>query len=188
MDQKEYLKKAEKIYELIEETHNKKLDFWIENVVFTWQWWLGVFLSVVPWILWFYFRKKESTYRLLCAGFFIIFISCWFDFIGITLGLWHYNYDVLPFLPSYLPWDFTILPVIVMFLIQYKPNFNPYFKAFIFAGGSALIGEPIFEWIKIYNSEQWEYIYSFPIFFVLYLIANFISTRKEFDSLNKILD
>lgn len=75
-----------------------------------------------------------------------------------------------------------------MFLIQYKPNVNRYFKAFIFAGGSAFIGEPIFEWIKTYNTEQWEYIYSFPIFFILYLIANFISTRKEFDSLNKKLD
>lgn len=30
MDQKEYLNKAEKLYDLIEETHNKKLDLWIE--------------------------------------------------------------------------------------------------------------------------------------------------------------
>lgn len=67
MDQKDYLKKVEKIYDLIEETHNKKLDIWIENVVFTWQWRLGVFLTVAPWILWFYLKKKkESAYRLLC--------------------------------------------------------------------------------------------------------------------------
>jgi hypothetical protein len=184
MEQKEYINKAEKLYDLIEKTHDNKLDFWIENVIFTWQWWIGVFLTIVPWVFWLYFREKESTYRLLAAGFFVIFISSWLDFIGITLGLWHYNYDVLPFLPSYLPWDLTLLPVIIMSLIQFKPHFNPYIKAFIFAGGTAFIGEPFFALIKTYEPEQWKYIYSFPILYVIYLIAHVISTRDEYQKLN----
>lgn len=183
MNQKEYLEKADKIYDLIEKAHDKKFHFWLENVIFTWQWWLGLALLIVPWILWFFFRRKTSTYRLFTAGLFVIFISSSLDFIGVALGLWHYNYDVLPFLPSFTPWDITILPVITMFLIQLKPNLNPFLKAFIFAGGSAFIGEPIFSWLKLYSPEQWKYIYSFPFLFSIFLLAHFISTRNEYNSL-----
>lgn len=184
MHQKEYLTKADKLYDVIEKVHDKKINFWLENVLFTWQWWLGVSLTVVPWIVWILFRKKESTYRLLAAGFLAIIISTWLDFVGITLGLWHYNYDVLPLLPSYLPWDFTVFPVLIMFMIQYKPKINPYIKAFIFAGGSAFIGEPIFKWLHTYDPEHWKYIYSFPFLFAIYLASHFVSTRGEFDWLD----
>jgi xanthine/uracil permease len=183
LEQKEYLKQAEKLYDLIEKIHDKKIDFWLENVLLTWQWWLGVSLTVVPWILWFFLRKKESTHRLLYAGFFAMFISSWFDYIGVSLGLWHYYYDVLPMVPSYLPWDFALIPVTIMFLIQFKPQANRYIKALIFAGGSAFIGEPIFTWLKTYDPEQWKYIYSFPILFMLFLTAHFIITRSHFDEL-----
>lgn len=185
MDQKEYLKKAAKIYDLIEKAHDKKIEFWLEHVIFTWQWWLGIFLTVVPWILWFFFRKKESTYRLLLSGLFVILISSWLDFIGVDLGLWHYNYDVMPFLPSYLPWDFTLIPVIIMSLIQFKPDSNPFIKAFIFAVGSAFIGEPFFAWIKTYSPENWKYIYSCPFLFCIYLLGHFVSKRDKFASLSE---
>ncbi|MCM3118784.1 hypothetical protein M3610_26760 [Neobacillus sp. MER 74] len=183
MNQKDYLYKADKIYDLIEKAHDKKITFWLENVIFSWQWWVGTLLTVVPWILWFLFRKKGSTYRLLLSGLMVMLISSWLDFVGIALGLWHYNYDVLPFLPSYLPWDFTLIPVIIMFLIQIKPNSNPYIKALIFAGGSAFIGEPFFALIHIYNPEDWKYIYSFPILFGIYLLGHLISTKDSFDKI-----
>jgi len=51
MIQKDYLKKSDQLYDLIEKTHDKKIDLWLENVVFTWHWWLGVALTVLPWML-----------------------------------------------------------------------------------------------------------------------------------------
>jgi hypothetical protein len=68
MDQKEYLNKAEKIYDLIEKIHSQKMNFWIENVIFTWQWWLGVFDKppVFIWMTTTEHRKKELS--TLCKG------------------------------------------------------------------------------------------------------------------------
>ena len=74
-----------------------------------------------------------------------------------------------------------------MSLIQFKPHTNPFIKAFIFAAGSAFIGEPFFAWIKTYSPENWKYIYSFPILFCIYLLGHFFSTRDEFEGLNKKL-
>jgi hypothetical protein len=68
-------------------------------------WWFGVFLSIVPWIAWFAFRKKQSTDRLLYAGFFVMVISLVLDVLGDQFGLWHYRFNVIPVLPTYLPWD-----------------------------------------------------------------------------------
>ncbi|WP_338473025.1 CBO0543 family protein [Niallia sp. XMNu-256] len=103
----------------------------------------------------------------------------------ITESTRHYNYDVLPFIPSYLLWDFSLLPVITMFLIQMKPHSIPYIKALIFAGGSAFVGEPTFKWLKTYDPENWKYIYSFPILYIIYFIAHSISNKNGFDKLKK---
>jgi hypothetical protein len=91
----------------------------------------------------------------------------------------------MPLVPSYLPWDFTLIPVIIMFLIQFKPHSNPFMKAFFFAAGSAFMGEPLFAWIKTYSPENWKYIYSFPFLFCIYLLGHFISKREGFASLVK---
>lgn len=132
-----------------------------------------------------FLRKRESTYRLLTAGFFIIIVCSWCDVLGTTLGKWHYNFDVIPMLPSYAPWDFTVPPVLAMSLIQYKPHIHPTIKAVIFGGVSAFGGEPIAKWLRIYDSHNWKHIhiYSFVIFVLIYLIAHFISSRKTFEEI-----
>jgi magnesium-transporting ATPase (P-type) len=94
-------KKIEELYKNIEKSNNQLLEIWLDNVLFTWQWWLEVFLCIFPWTLWFIFRKKESTFRLLCAGFSIVILSSWMDFLGVTFGLWYYKYDVIPTIPPY---------------------------------------------------------------------------------------
>ena len=60
-NQEQYLKKANELYEQIAFIHSEKVKFWNGNVIFTWQWWLGVVLTVVPWILWFYFRNFDKS-------------------------------------------------------------------------------------------------------------------------------
>jgi len=67
-----------------------------------------------------------------------------------------------------------------MFLIQIKSESNPYIKALIFATISAFIGEPVAAWIKLYDPANWKYLYSFPIYIVLFLISHHIYYRKSF--------
>lgn len=177
---KDYLRKAAQVYEQIANIHQGKRALWLSDVVFTWEWWLGVVMTILPWVAWGFFRKKESTYRLLTSGFFVIFVTSWLDVIGVTLGLWHYNFDVIPMMPSYFPWDFTILPVLVISLIQYKPQISPIIKSVVFAGFCAFIGEPVSQRLRLYDPQHWKSIYSFVIFIIIYLIAHFISTRKSF--------
>ncbi|EXX89725.1 hypothetical protein BG53_14715 [Paenibacillus darwinianus] len=181
MQNEKYLKKTAELYDKISSIHHDKYQLWVEQALFTWQWWLSVLLTVLPWVLWIIFRRKESAFRVLLSGFFVTIISSWLDFIGISLGTWHYNYDVLPLLPSFSPWDFSTLPVLAMFMIQIKPKVNPFLKGALYGVISAFIGEPFFSWLDLYTPEQWKPYYSFPVFVAIYLGAHWLSERKGFE-------
>jgi len=71
----------EQIHKLIQE----KINIWSEYVLFSGLWWLGVGLSVIPWIIWFIVRKKESTDRILYAGFFVMEIHLFNPYSGSNL-------------------------------------------------------------------------------------------------------
>ncbi|HWP98694.1 MAG TPA: CBO0543 family protein [Syntrophomonadaceae bacterium] len=178
-----YIQQMEVAYSLIHQADQLMTTLWLKYVLFGWRWWIGVFLMLAPWILWFIFRKKDSSDRLLYAGLFTILISSWFDVLGILFGLWSYYYPVVPFSPAFVPWDFSLLPVITMAFLQYKPKINPYLKAVIYSVIGSFIAQPLFVWMGYYNSKHWEHYYSFPIFFVIYLIAYKFSVATRFEKL-----
>lgn len=179
----QYHKVMEHAFSLIAQANQEMISNWLKNTLFGWEWWLGITLAIIPWAAWLIFRKKESTYRLLLAGMFVMLISSWLDVMGILFGLWSYYHNVVPFSPSFVPWDFTLLPVITMFLLQLKPAIKPIYKAIVFAFFSSFVGEPIFVWLGLYNPKHWEYIYSFPIIIAIYLVADWISKRTDFEEL-----
>lgn len=167
----------------IEHLIDKKIQIWIDYVLFSGLWWMGVGLSIIPWIIWFVFRKKESTDRLLYIAFYVMTISVVLDIIGDQIGLWHYRYHVIPVLPTYFPWDITLMPLSVILLLQVKPHVNTWFKAIFFALLASYVGEPIFDWLNVYEPKNWRYSYSVPIQIAIYMTAHYISKRDRFAKL-----
>jgi len=179
----QYIQEMEVTYSLIHEAYQLNMTLWLKYVLFGWRWWLQVGLTIIPWILWFKFKKKDSNDRLLYAGLIVIIISGWLDVLGILFGLWSYYYKVVPFSPAFEPWDFTLLPVVTMVFLQYKPQISPYLKAVIFSVITSFIAEPIFIWLGYYNPKHWELYYSFPIYIVIYLIAYKLSIATRFEKI-----
>jgi hypothetical protein len=180
-----YISLVDKNGNEIEKLVREKIEIWKEYVLFTELWWLGVALSIIPWIIWFFIRKKDSTDRLLYVALFVMVISLCLDVLGDQLGIWSYRYNVIPVLPTYVPWDITLMPLTVIVILQYKPKGNPFVKALIFAAISSYLAEPFFDKLQIYNLKHWKYSYSFPIQVVIYLLAHYISKRDRFAFLIK---
>ncbi|MGM0903051.1 MAG: CBO0543 family protein [Bacillota bacterium] len=184
MDSKEQvIKLTDKNVNEIHELLQQKIQIWSEHVLLSGLWWFGVVLTIVPWIIWFFIREKQSTDRLLYVGFFVMVISLVLDVLGDQLGYWHYRYNVIPVLPTYAPWDITLMPLTIMVLLQIKPKVNPIIKAILFALVASYIAEPIIEWMGIYNPVNWKYSYSVPIHILIYLTAHYFSRRKQFSGL-----
>lgn len=184
MSIEEGLQQAEQGYQKIYEA-NSLMSSAIKNAfLFTWTWWLGIALIIIPWVLWFTFVKKESMGRILLAGFTSMLLSCVIESIAISLGKWSYPFTLIPFFPVlYIVFDWCLLPVAVMFFIQLKPNINPFIKAIVFGLVGAFILEPIFEKLHFYNAKDWHHTYDFFIHSSIFLISFWISTMNNFEKI-----
>jgi hypothetical protein len=173
-----------KVYNMLGEANHYMIQLRLKYELFSWRWWLQIVLFVGPWILWVKFRKKESSDRLLYAGFSVMISSAVLDTLGAAYGLWAYKWKLIPFYASLIPWDFSLIPVAVMFTLQLNPfKLNRYVQAVIFSAGSSFIIEPLFVLLDYYVPSNWKYIYSFPITIIIYLIADWISRREKFERL-----
>jgi len=182
---KDLISMQDKNFYKTEELINQKIEIWQEHVLFSGLWWFGVALSTIPWIIWFLIRKKQSTDRILYVGFYIMAISTLLDILGDQAGLWHYRYHVIPTLPTYFPWDVTLMPVTVMILLQLFPKINPWLKAIFFGLLTSYIAEPFIHSLGIYELNTWRYSYSFPIQILIFMSAHWLSQRSRFAPLHE---
>ncbi|MFD0697593.1 CBO0543 family protein [Paenibacillus sp. GCM10027628] len=151
----------------------------MNSFLFTWRWWLGIALFILPWIVWIIYRKRESTARFFLAGLSSIILGILIDKFAIALGIWSYP---IKFIPNsgftLLPFQYSMLPVGVMFALQWKPNMNPFLKGILMGGFSAYIVEPIFTQMRFYNPKNWLYTYDVFIYFTIFMVAYWISNMS----------
>lgn len=96
---------------------------------------------MLPWVFWAFCHSKDSTNRLLYAGF---------------------------------------------FSIQCKPKLSPYIKATAFGAAAAFVIEQAAECLGLYKIIAWKHIYSFPIFILIYLAADWVSKRRHFERVDNM--
>lgn len=181
MNNSDLMDRVKEIYLNDSESNTQYINVWSEEILFTWRWWLSFAMTVLPWILWIIVRKKESTARLLGVAFFTMFLTAWMDFVGVDLGLWYYPIDTIPFVPSFIPYDFCILPVMVTLMIQYKPHISPFWKAAAFTLFNTYIAEPALEYLEFYEEFNWHTYYSLPLYFLIYLLAHWLSRAASYE-------
>ena len=157
--------------------HDEIQRIWMEQMVFTWHWWLDVALAVLPWILWLIVRDRKNTHNLLYAGLFSMLVATLLDMGGVSQSGWNYNTWLLPYLPEYLPWDLSVMPVTAMLFYQFFPKIKPWVKGVAFGLIASYVAEPVFIWLGVYEPSKWEHHYSLPIYIAIYLIGNWLYER-----------
>ncbi|WP_205516326.1 CBO0543 family protein [Paenibacillus sp. SYP-B3998] len=156
----------------------------MNTFLFTWRWWLGIALFIVPWIVWIIFRKKESTDRLLYAGLSSILLGLIIEMFALSMGMWSYPVKFIPNAGlAFLPYHFSTLPVGVMFTLQWMPKINAVLKGILLGIVCAYGIEPFFAKSGFYNPKNWYYFYDVFIYFFIYMVANWLSSRNYFDQL-----
>lgn len=162
------------VYDEIRKVNNDLFSVWKSQILFSWRWWLNIVLSVIPWVVWIIIRDKKDTARLLFVGVFASLVTNVLDIVGLNLDFWHYDWKIFPIIPTYLPWDFTFAAVGIMIFLQFQPQLHPLIKAAIYGGITAFLIEPLFSLVGLYHLFNWKYIYSFFIYFALYMLYHVI--------------
>lgn len=142
--------------------------YWLEHVLFSFNWWFLLVLTIVPWVIWWQVVDKKRLLEISLIGIFVAIIATSFDMAGHSLLLWSYNYKLIQMTPSLSAIDLALLPVSFMVIYQLFPKWKSYIIAhIIFSAGGTFVVEPLFAWMGIYTLHGWKYIYSFPIYIAM---------------------
>jgi hypothetical protein len=181
--------KFEEIEKQYEHLREMWFEYWNQEVVFTYQWWIMIFMLVFPFILWWRLVDKTRIIEISFLGLITSSIAFILDQIGSSLGYWTYPYTITPLERDlWAVADFSILPFFYMMIYQWFPNWKSYLLGtIIFAIFSAFIGEVIFHWIGIYVPLKWKHIYSIPFYisigiFVKIVLGKFKTIEAIFKS------
>ncbi|MCA1065233.1 CBO0543 family protein [Rossellomorea sp. AcN35-11] len=174
-----YKRLTEKINDQFLKQRELKMDVWQEYVLFSWHWWLGLALAVIPLLIWMRYRDRGSTTSLLLAGLTTSILSAFWDTTGNFFGWYDYRYDLLPMTTNYFPYYFVLLPVLVMFTIQLFKGVNVYLKGIVLSALISFVGLPVLRMIGIYQLLNWNYVYSFILMCIIFVLSFQMSKIKD---------
>ncbi|MFC4661796.1 CBO0543 family protein [Oceanobacillus aidingensis] len=149
------------IFDLAKQSRDMKLEYWLNENLFTPSWWILFVTTIGAFIIWLVLLDKKRIMEMLIYGFLVTYIAVIADAIGVALLLWHYPNTLLP-APLIVEVHRVQMPIIYMLIYQYFPAWKPFLiavtiNAFIFA----FILEPALVWLNVYEPYHWKHIYSF---------------------------
>lgn len=166
------------IIKIKEHLRDLSLQYFFDFVLFSWVWWLTIGLIIVPILIWWIYVDKSRLLEISVYGSLIAFTAVFLDSIGSALVLWEYPVNAIPIVPLLFPVDFVVLPVLKMTIYQKYNKWSSFTVAsLVIASFGAFIAEPVAVWIGQYKLIHWQYIYSFPIYFIISMLTKLIVQR-----------
>lgn len=167
------------IIEINRLSRDMQLEHWLNETLFTFNWWLLLITSLISIIIWFVVVDKRRILEIVTFGLIIFMIAFTLDVAGDFFVLWHYKNTVIP-LPTIMEIHTIQIPVIFMIIYQYFNKWGKFLiaitiTAFIFA----FILEPLLVWLEIYELYNWKYIYSFFPYILIGVICKYIVERLK---------
>lgn len=121
------------------------------------------------------FIDKKRLKDLLLFGSLIAVAGALVDIIGITMGLWEYTIHFIPISPSVFPFDFTIIPVLYVFVLQYSTSWKSYIiYSLLAAGFNCFIINPIYIYLGILKYHRFNVFYMFLSIFIITTLLKLI--------------
>jgi len=166
----------EMIYELECQLTQIRVENWINQDLFSYQWWILVAALFIPWLLWWKWVDKARLSEIVIFGTIALIITSFLDAVLSELGLWEYNYYVIPYWPRLISADFAIVPITYMLAYQYFGRWKGFLLAmFIISVIFTWVGEPLLVWAGIYTLHKWKYVYSLPIYIALGALVKYLT-------------
>lgn len=155
----------EQILELRRKTMEAAYAHWIHYDLFSFNWWLLLASSILPWFIWWKIVNRQKIVQILLYGSMVSLISLFLDVVGINLQLWYYPTSLLTMVPVLFPADVTVIAIAYMLLYQYFVKPRAFFMAaLLLAAFFAFVGEPCLIWLGIYQTIRWKHVYSFVVY------------------------
>ncbi|MCM3617068.1 hypothetical protein M3936_05645 [Sutcliffiella horikoshii] len=166
------------VFEKNQSSVQSHFNFWLEYVLFSWQWWVMVGIFILLWVLFWKLIKIEELPRITIFGLLWIIVASNLDGLGYELGLWGYTYNLSPFLPKSYVFDYCLIPITYMLIFQYFPSGKKFlYSNVVLALGASLVAEPIAEKVGLYTPFNWNILISIPLYIIISYILKFFTEK-----------
>lgn len=167
-------------FEELEKVRKEFLDlereYWVQNDLFSFDWWFLFLLSIILWIVWWKFADKKNLTQISLYGLFVGIESVLLNVTLTNSMVWGYQNTLFYlFSPILVPYDLAMMPVVYMLAYQ---KFIKW-KTFLIANISisvvfTFVVEPTLEWLKIYKEYNFPSIYSLLIYILIAIVSKWI--------------
>ncbi|MGV8983900.1 hypothetical protein [Clostridium sp.] len=164
-------------YELSKKLAEESYKRWINDELFSLNWFILLITSVIFYVIWLKLLDKSKAKDFLLIGS----LSAVLYLIGDTIllgffGVAEYKVSITPFMPSLLIVSVTLGPVVIMLAQQFTSSW----KGFLLLGsiGMAILAFvilPIYSLLGILKLHNWNYFYQF-----LYTLLSALMVRVVF--------
>lgn len=172
----------EEVLKKLQQARSSRIEHWLNEVVFTLEWWLLLIVTVVLLTVWLIILDKTRIFEIVTYGLMVSTIGTFGDTIGLSLLLWEYPIHLLH-TSEIIEIHNMLMPILYMIVYQYFEKWKPFFiAAAISAFTFAFILEPLLVWLGIYELYSWKFAYSvIPYFLISVGLKWLINKFKQMD-------
>lgn len=161
--------------------HQLRLQLWnvtyaryLEQEIFSVQWW-GIIVTLgIVYFIWWKVVDKTRLLEILLFGSYVAVSSAVIDIWGVTTAHWQYNIRIFPILPAPFPFDYTLVPILLMLSYQYGKHWGSYLGWSALASGLFSFGiSPLFQATGIKSFYEWSFFYFFILMMGLAMLARY---------------
>lgn len=166
------------IVDMKEKLKDAVIEYWLQNTLFRWEWWVLLFLTIIPWLVMWRVLDKKRSYEILTYGFLVAIITIFVDDMGTYLVWWYYPHTLISVVLPLVPVDLAIVPCSMMIIYQYFGRWKSYLAAILgLSLFSSYIGERLFILVDFYRLNTWKPFYSVIFFMITGILAKWFVER-----------
>lgn len=164
----------QEVVKLSQQYRYSKLTYWLEETLFTFNWWVLFVTTLGLFVVWIVILDKKRIFEILTFGFMVATITTLSDSLGLYLMLWEYNHTLTP-LSIIVEIHVVQMPIIYMIIYQYFHTWKAFFIAStINAIFFAFMLEPLLVWLHVYEIYQWKHVYSFIPYIMIAVVLKYV--------------
>lgn len=163
------------LYALHMEYWFQSYQHWVSKEFLSLAWFFNIFFLLLLYVLWIKLVDKKRLRDLLLFGSLIAVAATFIDIVAVTTGLWEYKVRLFPISPAPFPFDFTVIPIFYMFVLQYTSSWRSYLIGSLLASGLfSFIVAPIYVLLGIKEYHKLNHFYMFILVFIFTTIIKAI--------------
>ncbi|NPV90078.1 MAG: hypothetical protein HPY50_04790 [Firmicutes bacterium] len=155
-----------------------EIENWQTNSFLHWHWWGLIIVFTLPWFLWWRLVRKDELPWIISYALSLALLMV--DLALVNLGLYAYPHRIQPIWSGLVIGDITLPPIVFSLIYQSRRDWKGYLLYSVIAVAVfSFIGEPMLEWVGLYELYHWSFLYSFPMYLAMNIPIKLVLDRMK---------